>query len=118
MIDGEVYYRDDSGIVKPELNANTKGRIMGMAELRDCVHRLIDFQMKDDETAIAQEQQKLNALYDSFTAKFGLINSRENSTAFSQDSAYYLLCSLEVLDEDGKLKRKADMFTKIGRAHV
>ena len=112
VIDGEVYYRDDSGMVKPELNASAKGRIMGMAELRDCVHRLIDFQMKDDETAIAQEQQKLNALYDSFTAKFGLINSRENSTAFSQDSAYYLLCSLEVLDEDGKLKRKADMFTK------
>ena len=112
VIDGEVYYRDDTGMVKPELNANTKGRIMGMAELRDCVHRLIDLQMQDNETAITQEQKNLNALYDSFSANFGLINSRENSAAFSQDSAYYLLCSLEVLDEDGKLKRKADMFTK------
>ena len=99
-------------MVKPELSAAARRRIVGMVELRDCVYRLIDDQMRDDEAAIAEEQETLNTLYDAFTAKFGLINSRENSNVFSQDNSYYLLCSLEVVDEDGKLKRKADMFTK------
>ena len=112
IIDGEVYYREDFAMVKPELSAAARRRIVGMVELRDCVYRLIDDQMRDDEAAIAEEQETLNTLYDAFTAKFGLINSRENSNVFSQDNSYYLLCSLEVVDEDGKLKRKADMFTK------
>ena len=112
IIGGEVYYREDSTMVKPELSAVARGRIMGMVELRDCVHRLIDVQMRDDEAAIAEEQETLNTLYNAFAAKFGLINSRENSNVFSQDNSYSLLCSLEVLDEDGKLERKADMFTK------
>ncbi len=112
VIDGEVYYREDSEMVKPELSAAAKERITGMAELRDCVHRLIDLQMQDDDAAVVREQETLNKLYDTFTARYGLINSRENSIVFSQDNAYYLLCSLEIVDEDGKLERKADMFTK------
>lgn len=112
IIDGDVYFREGFAMVKPELSAASRGRIVGMVELRDCVHRLIDVQMRDDEAAIAQEQETLNTLYDAFTAKFGLINSRENSNVFSQDNSYYLLCSLEVVDEDGRLERKADMFTK------
>ena len=113
MIDGEVYFRESYEMTKLDLNATTKNRIKGMVELRDCVRRLIDLQMEnEDETAIDQERQKLNTLYDSFTAKFGLINHRENSIAFSQDDAYFLLCSLEHIDEDGNLERKADMFTK------
>ena len=113
VVDGEVYFRENSVMVRRELNATAKERIKGMVELRDCTHRLIDLQMwESDPLDIRAEQQRLNQLYDSFTAKFGLINSNANSLAFSDDSAYYLLCSLEVIDEDGNLKRKADMFTK------
>ena len=113
VVDGEVYYRENSIMVKPELNATARERIVGMVELRDCVRRLIDLQMQDaDALSIYVEQKKLNQLYDAYTGKFGLINSRGNALAFDSDSSYYLLCSLENLDEDGKLKSKADMFTK------
>ena len=115
VVDGEVYYRENSVMVKPNLNATAKERVKGMAELRDCVHRLIDLQMwESDDGSIRAEQQKLNRLYDRFTEKYGLINSRGNSLAFADDSSYYLLCSLEVLDDEDKtkLKSKADMFTK------
>ena len=115
VVDGEVYYRENSVMVKPNLNATARERVKGLAELRDCVHRLIDLQMwESDDGSIRAEQQKLNRLYDRFTEKYGLINSRGNSLAFADDSSYYLLCSLEVLDDEDKtkLKSKADMFTK------
>ncbi len=115
VVDGEVYYRENSVMVKPNLNAIAKERVKGMAELRDCVHRLIDLQMwESDDISIRAEQQKLNRLYDRFTEKYGLINSRGNALAFADDSSYYLLCSLEMLDDEDKtkLKGKADMFTK------
>ena len=115
VVDGEVYYRENSVMVKPNLNATAKERVKGMAELRDCVHRLIDLQMwESDDISIRAEQQRLNRLYDRFTEKYGLINSRGNALAFADDSSYYLLCSLEVLDDEDKtkLKGKADMFTK------
>ena len=115
VVDGEVYYRENSVMVKPNLNATAKERVKGMAELRDCVHRLIDLQMwESDDISIRAEQQKLNRLYDRFTEKYGLINSRGNALAFADDSSYYLLCSLEMLDDEDKtkLKGKADMFTK------
>ena len=115
VVDGEVYYRENSVMVKPNLNATAKERVKGLAELRDCVHRLIDLQMwESDDISIRAEQQKLNRLYDRFTEKYGLINSRGNALAFADDSSYYLLCSLEVLDDEDKtkLKSKADMFTK------
>ena len=115
VVDGEVYYRENSVMVKPNLNATAKERVKGMAELRDCVHRLIDLQMwESDDISIRAEQQRLNRLYDRFTEKYGLINSRGNALAFADDSSYYLLCSLEMLDDEDKtkLKGKADMFTK------
>ena len=115
VVDGEVYYRENSVMVKPSLNATAKERVKGLAELRDCVHRLIDLQMwESDDASIRAEQQKLNRLYDRFTEKYGLINSRGNALAFADDSSYYLLCSLEMLDDEDKtkLKGKADMFTK------
>ena len=115
VVDGEVYYRENSVMVKPSLNATAKERVKGMAELRDCVHRLIDLQVwESDDISIRAEQQKLNRLYDRFTEKYGLINSRGNALAFADDSSYYLLCSLEMLDDEDKtkLKGKADMFTK------
>ena len=115
VVDGEVYYRENSVMVKPSLNATAKERVKGLAELRDCVHRLIDLQMwESDDSSIRTEQQRLNRLYDRFTEKYGLINSRGNALAFADDSSYYLLCSLEVLDDEDKtkLKSKADMFTK------
>ena len=115
VVDGEVYYRENSVMVKPNLNATAKERVKGLAELRDCVHRLIDLQMwESDDASIRTEQQRLNRLYDRFTEKYGLINSRGNALAFADDSSYYLLCSLEVLDDEDKtkLKSKADMFTK------
>lgn len=113
IVDGEVYYRQNSIMVKPDVPASTKDRIRGMVELRDCVHHLIALQMDgSDALEIYKEQQRLGKLYDAYTEKYGLINSRGNSLAFSADSAYYLLCSLEVLDEDGNLERKGDFFTK------
>ena len=113
VVDGEVYFRENSIMVKPRLNATATARVIGMVELRDCVNRLIDLQMDDaDALSIQAEQKKLNTLYDAFTARFGLISNRGNELAFSDDNSYYLLSSLEVLDEDGNLQRKADMFTK------
>ena len=114
IVDGEVYYRENSVMVKPDLNATAKERIKGMIQLRDCVQKLIGQQMDGfiSDEAIQQTQRELDALYDSFTAKYGLINTRANNLAFSDDSSYFLLCSLEVLDEENNLKRKADIFTK------
>ena len=104
VVDGEVYFRENSIMVKRELNATAKERIKGMVELRDCTRRLIDLQMwESDPLDIRAEQQRLNQLYDRFTAKFGLINSKANSLAVSDDSAYYLLCYLAMLDEGGNL---------------
>ena len=99
---------------RPELNATASERVKGLVELRDCLHRLIEFQMDamTPDSAIRQAQAELNTLYDSFTAKCGLINSRANALAFQDDSSYYLLCTLEELDEEKQLKRKADIFTK------
>ena len=113
LIDGEVYYRENSRMVRPELSQMAKERITGLVNLRECVNDLIRYQLEDygDDT-IMQEQARLNHLYDSFTSKYGLINSRGNSLAFSDDNSYYLLCSLEDVDENGNLKAKADMFTK------
>ncbi|BAL00234.1 putative helicase [Oscillibacter valericigenes Sjm18-20] len=113
VVDGSVYYRENSRMVKPNLNATAMERVKGMVDLRDCVHKLIDLQMDEsDPLSIIGEQHKLNRLYDDFSAKYGLLNDRANRLAFSDDSSYYLLCSLEVLDDDGNLERKADMFTK------
>ena len=114
VVDGEVYYRENSRMVKPELNATAAERVKGMVALRDCVNELIALQMDEysAESRIQEAQAELNRLYDAFSAKHGLINERANRLAFSDDSSYYLLCSLEVLDDDGKLERKADMFHK------
>ena len=114
VVDGEVYFRENSVMVKPDLNATARERVKGMVELRDCVQRLIAQQMDgfESDMTICKTQQELNVLYDAYTAKYGLINSRGNALAFSDDSSYYLLCSLEVLNEDGELERKADIFTK------
>ena len=113
LVDGEVYFRENSRMVKPALNQTAKERIVGLVELRECVNDLIYFQLEDfSDEVIKAEQVKLNQLYDTFTAKYGLINSRGNSIAFSEDNSYYLLCSLEDMDENGNLKAKADMFTK------
>ena len=114
VVNGEVYYRENSRMVKPELNATAAERVKGMVALRDCVNELIALQMDEysAESRIQEAQTELNRLYDAFSAKHGLINDRANRLAFSDDSSYYLLCSLEVLDDDGKLERKADMFHK------
>lgn len=113
LVDGEIYYRENSRMVKPDLNQKAKERIAGMVELRECVDNLIHYQLEDySEETIKEEQETLNRLYDNFTAKYGLINSRGNNLAFRDDNSYYLLCSLEDVDENGNLKSKADMFTK------
>ena len=114
VVDGAVYYRENSRMVRPDLNATAEARIKGLVELRECVQRLIDLEMDAamPDAAIQEQMAELNRLYDAFSAKYGLINDRANRLAFSDDSSYYLLCALEVLDEDGKLERKADMFTK------
>ena len=113
LVDGEVYYREGGIMVRQDVSAAMTERIKGLMELRDCTRRLIQMQTEDASDAeIAAEQQRLNQLYDAYTAKHGLISNRENKRAFSDDSSYYLLCSLEILDEDGKLERKADMFTR------
>ena len=114
VVDGAVYFRENSRMVRPDLNATAEARIKGMVRLRDCVQELIDLQM-DAATAdsdIREKQAELNRLYDDFSAKYGLINDRGNRLAFADDSSYYLLCALEVIDENGQLKHKADMFTK------
>ena len=113
VVEGEVYYRENSRMVRPQLSATAKARIKAMVELRDCVHHLIDLQLQDGtDGEIQAAQQQLNALYDAFTPNFGLVNDKANRLAFSDDASYYLLCALEVLDQDGKLERKADLFTK------
>lgn len=114
VVDGQVYYRENSRMVRPDLNATAEARIKGLVGLRDCVQELIDLQMDAavSDSVITQKQVELNLLYDDFTAKYGLINDRGNRLAFADDSSYYLLCALEIIDEDGKLERKADMFTK------
>ena len=113
VVDGQVYYRENSRMYPVEVSVTAENRIRGMIELRECVRRLIDYQTEGYPDAdVKAEQKKLNTLYDSFTKKYGLISSRGNKLAFSEDSSYCLLCSLEVLDEEGNLKRKADMFTK------
>ena len=114
IVDGQVYYRENSRMVRPDLNATAEARVKGLVGLRDCVQELIDLQMDAavPDSTITQKQVELNRLYDSFSAKYGLINDRANRLAYADDSSYYLLCALEVIDEDGKLERKADMFTK------
>ena len=113
LVDGQVYFREDSRMNKIEASVTAVNRIRGMIELRDCTRKLIEYQLESyPDEAIQREQQHLNTLYDNFTAKYGLINSRANNMAFSEDSSYSLLCSLEVMDENGELERKADMFTK------
>ena len=113
LVDGDVFYREGGIMVRQDVSAAMSERIKGMMELRDCTRRLIEFQTMDAGGAeIAAEQKRLNELYDAFTAKHGLISSRENKRAFEDDSSYYLLCSLEILDDDGRLERKSDMFTK------
>ena len=114
IVDGQVYYRENSRMVRPDLNATAEARVKGLVGLRDCVQELIDLQMDAavPDSTITQKQAELNSLYDSFSAKYGLINDRANRLAYADDSSYYLLCALEVIDEDGKLERKADMFTK------
>ncbi len=113
VVEGDVYFRENSQMRKVALNDTATERIRGMIALRDCVHQLIHYQLEEySDQVIAQEQASLNHLYDTFTRKFGLLNSRANALAFREDSAYYLLCSLEDVDENGKLKAKADMFTK------
>ena len=113
VVKDKVYYRENSIMVRPELNETAQERIKGMVKLRDCVHALMDAQLENySDDAIQTLQGELNRLYDDYTAKYGLISSRANSLAFRNDSSYYLLCSLEVLDEEGNLARKADMFNK------
>ena len=113
LVDGQIYYRENSRMNPVEVSKTAESRIRGMIELRDCVRTLLEYQTKDyPDEEIKAQQAKLNALYDAFTRKYGLINSRGNAIAFDQDSSYFLLCSLEILDEDRNLKRKADLFTK------
>ena len=114
VVDGAVYFRENSRMVRPDLNATAEARVKGLVGLRDCVQRLIDLEMDAaaPDADIRAQMAELNRRYDDFSAKYGLINDRANRLAFADDSSYYLLCALEVLDEDGQLKHKADMFTK------
>ena len=114
VVDGAVYFRENSRMVRPDLNATAEARVKGLVGLRDCVQQLIDLEMDAaaPDADIRAQMAELNRRYDDFSAKYGLINDRANRLAFADDSSYYLLCALEVLDEDGQLKHKADMFTK------
>lgn len=113
LIDDKIYFRENSRMYPQELAMTTENRVKGLIEIRDCVRTILEYQTEDyPDEDIKREQVKLNQLYDRFTKKYGLINSRGNNSAFSNDSSYYLLCSLEILDENGNLARKADMFTK------
>lgn len=122
LVDGRIYYRENSLMHRMDTSATAAGRIKGMIQLRDTVRELIEYQTEDySDEMIREQQHKLNVQYDRFTSQYGLINSRANSLAFSDDSSYFLLCSLEIIDEEGRLLRKADMFTKRTirqRAHV
>ena len=113
LVDGKIYFRENSRMAPVDVSATAENRIKGMIAIRDCVRNLIELQTEDyPDSAIKEEQAKLNSLYDTFTAKYGLINSRANSSAFSQDSSFSLLSALEVLGDDGQLEKKADMFFK------
>ena len=113
IVEGKVYFRENSRMNPIEVSVTAENRIRGMIALRDCVRRLIDYQTEGyPDEDIQKEQAQLNTLYDDYTKKYGLLSSRGNSLAFGEDSSYFLLCSLEVLDEEGNFKRKADMFTK------
>ncbi|MBD8979421.1 MAG: helicase [Clostridiales bacterium] len=113
LVDGKIYFRENSRMAPVDVSATAENRIKGMIAIRDCVRNLIELQTEDyPDSAIKEEQSKLNSLYDTFTAKYGLINSRANSSAFSQDSSFSLLSALEVLGDDGTLEKKADMFFK------
>ena len=113
LVAGQIYYRENSRMNPVEVSKTAESRIRGMIELRDCVRTLLEYQTEDyPDEEIKAQQAKLNTLYDAFTRKYGLINSRGNAIAFDQDSSYFLLCSLEILDEEKNLKRKADLFTK------
>ena len=113
VVGGDIYFRENSIMRKVELNATAENRIKGMIGIRDCVRDLIEYQTEGyADYEIKAQQEKLNTLYDEFTKKYGLINSRGNAMAFSDDSSYFLLCSLEIINENGELERKADMFTK------
>ncbi|MBS4026875.1 MAG: DEAD/DEAH box helicase family protein, partial [Clostridia bacterium] len=113
VVDGTIYYRENSRMNRVETSVTAEGRIKGMVVIRDCVRDLIQYQTEDYSDEVIREQQhKLNRLYDEFTAKYGLLNSRGNNMAFSDDSSSCLLCSLEIINENGELERKADMFTK------
>ena len=111
LVDGKIYFRENSRMAPVDVSATAENRIKGMIAIRDCVRNLIELQTEDyPDSSIKEEQSKLNSLYDTFTAKYGLINSRANSSAFSQDSSFSLLSALEVLGDDGQLEKKADMF--------
>ena len=113
LVDGKIYFRENNQMMPAKVSMTAENRIRGLVEIRDCVRRLIQYQTDDyPEEMIQTEQKNLNRLYDAYTAKYGLINSRGNYLAFASDESYFLLCSLEVLDDDGKFKRMADMFTK------
>ncbi len=113
IIDGKVYYRENSRMFEQDLPETTINRIKGMVEIRDCTRKLIELQVDDSsDSEIKSEQERLNQLYDKFVKKYGRINNRGNNQAFSEDSSYYLLCSLEILDSKGNFDRKADIFTK------
>ena len=113
LVDGKVYFRENDIMTPAAASMTAENRIKGLIEIRDCVRKLIEYQTEDyPEEMIQTEQEKLNRLYDAFTKKYGLINSRGNYLAFASDESYFLLCSLEVLDDEGNFKRKADMFTK------
>ena len=113
LVGGKVYFRENNGMTPANVSMTAENRIKGLLEIRDCVRKLIQYQTDDcPEEMIQTEQENLNRLYDAFTKKYGLINSRGNYLAFAADESYFLLCSLEVLDDEGKFKRKADMFTK------
>ena len=113
LVDGRVYFRDNDRMHPASVSMTAENRIKGLIQIRDCVRKLIEYQTEDyPEEMIRTEQENLNRLYDAYTAKYGLINSRGNYLAFASDESYFLLCSLEVLDDEGNFKRKADMFTK------
>lgn len=113
LVDGKVYFRENDRMQPASVSMTAENRIKGLIQIRDCVRKLIEYQTEDyPEEMICTEQENLNRLYDVYTAKYGLINSRGNYLAFASDESYFLLCSLEVLDDEGNFKRKADMFTK------
>ena len=113
LVDGRIYFRENDVMTPAKVSMTAENRIKGLVEIRGSVRRLIDYQTNDyPDEVIRKEQEQLNRLYDTFTGKYGLINNRGNYLAFASDESYFLLCSLEVLDDDGKFKRKADMFTK------